>query len=121
MPLSAEIRNTICERIAAGESLRSICKDGGMPSKAAVFADLAADASFADQYTRAREAQADSLADEIVEIADDSSDDPNSRRIRIDARKWVAGKMRPKKYGDKISAEVTGADGGPVEFAWAPK
>src|SRR5688572_9232829 len=36
-------------------------------------------------------------------------------RLRVDARKWLAGKMAPKKYGDKLMAEHTGKDGGPIE------
>jgi len=85
--------------------------------------------AFCDQYVRAREAQADRLAEEILEIADDGSNDTytdengNERtnqevvarsRLRVDARKWLASKMAPKKYGDKIQQEVSGADGGPL-------
>lgn len=108
----------ICERIADGESLRAICRDESMPAKSTVFKWLADMKPFADQYARAREAQADTLADEILEIADDTSRDtiatekngeqPNSEwitrsRLRVDARKWLASKMAPKKYGDKIT------------------
>ena len=84
-----------------------------------------------EQYARAREAQADKFAEDIIKIADDGTRDTyvdengNERtdqdviarsRLRVDARKWLAGKMAPKKYGDKIAAEITGADGGPLEF-----
>jgi hypothetical protein len=71
---------------------------------------------FNKDYVRAREDQADFHADEIVAIADEE-EDPNKARVRIDARKWVAAKMRPKKYGDKVTQEVTGADGGPLIIA----
>jgi hypothetical protein len=79
-----------------------------------VFRWLANNKEFRDQYARAREVQADVLADEILDIADDSSD-PAKARVQIDARKWLAGKLRPKVYGDKVSQEITGADGGPVQ------
>jgi hypothetical protein len=58
--------------------------------------------------TRAREDQADTLADEILDIADDSSLDPSDRRVKIDARKWIASKLKPKTYGDKVQAELSG-------------
>jgi hypothetical protein len=44
---------------------------------------------------------------EIISIADDPTDDYNSRRVRVDARKWSASKLMPKKYGDRI--EQTGS------------
>lgn len=66
--------------------------------------------SFAEQYARARETQADTIFDEIVDLADEAGY-TNERiakaRLQIDARKWVAGKLRPKKYGEK---HILGSD-----------
>jgi hypothetical protein len=127
---SQELADTICERLADGESLRRICEDETMPAKSTVFRWLAADKSFQDQYTRAREVQADSWADDILDISDDGANDTytdgdgNERtnqdviarsRLRVDTRKWLMARMAPKKYGDKITQEVTGSDGGPVQ------
>ena len=118
-----EIADVICERIADGESLRSICKDEDMPNKATVFKWLAAQKEFSDQYARARESQAETMADEILAIADDGvndtylDDDGNERtnhdviarsRLRVDARKWLASKLAPKKYGEKVQTELSG-------------
>ncbi|WP_343828701.1 hypothetical protein [Brevundimonas olei] len=100
--------DAICERLADGESLRSICSDDEMPAKSTVFKWLGLIPAFADQYARARETQADSLADDIVDIADNKALEPNDKRVRIDARKWLAGKLRPKAYGDKVA--VVGGD-----------
>lgn len=120
---SPEIADIICERIADGVSLREICRTEAMPSKAAVFRWLAAHADFRDQYARAREAQADALADELLDIADDGDNDWMERkgedgqslgwrengeaiqrsRLRVDTRKWIASKLKPKKYGDKLA------------------
>lgn len=100
--------DAICERLADGESLRSICRDDEMPAKSTVFKWLGLIPAFADQYARARETQADSLADDIVDIADNKTLEPNDKRVRIDARKWLAGKLRPKAYGDKVA--VVGGD-----------
>jgi hypothetical protein len=132
-----EIGDLICERLADGESLRAICQGDDMPNRATVFRWLADEENktFRDQYTRAREEQAETLLDEIVEIADDSRQDtipkvgrdgeeygeqPNSEwiarsRLRVDARKWVVSKLAPKKYGEKIQAEVSGPNGGPLQ------
>lgn len=97
-----EIAAVICARIAEGKSLRKICEADDMPAMSTVFLWLSQNSDFSEQYARAREAQADSMADEMLDIADDKSLDPNDRRVRLDARKWLAGKLRPKKYGDKL-------------------
>src|SRR4051812_34483135 len=72
-----KIADAICGRMAEGESLRTICQDDDMPDKATVFRWLADDKyrEFRDHYVRAREAQADYLAEEILEIADDGKND----------------------------------------------
>lgn len=129
---SQEVFDAICERIADGESLRSICSDEGMPTKSNVFRWLTGNQERADQYARAREAQADALFDDVLSIADDArndwmeahgDDDVGYRvngeniqrsRLRIDARKWMAGKLRPKVYGEKLSHEHSGPDGEPI-------
>lgn len=116
----------ICERLADGESLRTICADEVMPSRQTVRCWLRDDPVFASQYARAREEQADVLLEEILDIADDGSRDykqdgdgrlvPDQdhiqrSRLRVDARKWAASKMAPKKYGDRIAHEHGGKDG----------
>lgn len=121
---------SICEQIAEGKSLRSICAQEDMPAKSTVFKWLTIHQEFADHYAHARDAQADALADEIIDIADDSAldtiVDPETgrettnaeivarSRLRVDARKWVAAKLKPKKYGDRTTTEHTGADGGEI-------
>lgn len=104
---SPAILATICERIAQGESLRAISADIGIPAST-VCEWLSKDAAFAEQYAHAREAQADTLADEIIGIAD-SEGDPQKLRLMVDARKWVASKLKPKRYGDKVDVEHSGA------------
>ena len=109
----------ICARLAEGESLRRICRDDDMPALATVFKWLKAHPAFVEQYATAREAQADALFEDVLEIADDATNDWMERngegapgwqvngeniqrsRLRIDARKWMAGKLRPKVYGEK--------------------
>lgn len=124
--ISQAASDYICDQIAEGRSLRSILKDADMPASSTVFKALAADAEFAERYARAREVQADALFDEILDIADESKDDTivdadgnvstnqevvARSRIRIDARKWMAGKLRPKVYGDKLDLNHSGRIG----------
>jgi hypothetical protein len=96
---SDKLADRICERIANGESLRSICADKNEPGKRTVMTWLSSNEAFRHQYARAREDQADHYADEIIEIADNEAD-TNRARVRIDARKWKASKLAPKRYGD---------------------
>lgn len=111
---SDELAEAICRRIAIGESMVSICRDPEMPGLAAVYDWLTQHQRFADIYTRAREQQAEHYADEIVEIANsvagerDSSPAVHAARLNIDARKWVAAKLLPKKYGDRVGVESSG-------------
>lgn len=119
---SQELADLICEKIADGESLRNICDNEDMPNRSAVFRWLAKYEEFSNQYARAREEQIETKVDEINEIADDGTNDWMERkdadgkslgwvlngeaiqrsRLRIDAIKWQASKLKPKKYGDKL-------------------
>ena len=108
----------ICRRLAEGESLRAICADKVMPAISTVMGWLfnGKHEDFSEQYTRARQAQAEFRADEIIEIADAAehggSEEVQAARLRVDARKWIAAKLLPKKYGDKL--QHTGEGGGPI-------
>jgi hypothetical protein len=130
----------ICTRLAAGESLRGICRSDDMPDASTVFRWLATKsdvyATFQEQYARARDIQADALVDEILEISDDATNDWMVRngkdgegstyalngehvqrsRLRVDSRKWFASKVAPKKYGEKVTQEHSGPDGAPIAF-----
>jgi hypothetical protein len=99
---NAELGDRICERLADGESLRAVCRSEDMPDKVTVFRWLRTYEDFRNQYARAKDESADALADDILDIADEKLEDPQSRRVRIDARKWIASKLKPKKYGDKL-------------------
>lgn len=106
-----EVVDLICSRLAVGESLNRICKDADMPAMSTVFGWLSKYPEFLEKYTRAREAQAETHADRIIEIADDADIDAHHKRIMVDARKWVASKLKPKRYGDKAEVEHSGAVG----------
>ena len=108
----------ICEGIAQGKSLVSVLKADGMPNYSTVTRWLQHPdrEDFRKMYARAREAQADYLADELVDIADTATDRDSAAaaKVRTDARKWVAAKLRPKVYGERVTQEHTGADGAPL-------
>ena len=70
---------------------------------------------FSAQYARARDAQMDAMAEDILLIADEeNAEDTQRAKLRIDTRKWLMSKMAPKKYGDKVMNEHSGPDGGPI-------
>ena len=125
---SADLANEICARIAEGESLRSICRCEGMPNIRSVMRWLGIHPEFSQQYARAREAQAESMFEEMLEIADDGSNDWMERtgkdgetgdkvvdhehvsrsKLRVDTRKWMLARMAPKKYGDATNIKLSG-------------
>lgn len=110
-----EIAATICSRLAMGESLRSICKADDMPAESTVRNWVVDDREgFAAQYTRARDTGLDCMADEVMEIADDKTDDYQRSRLRFDARRWYLSKLAPKRYGDKVTQEHVGDPDRPV-------
>jgi hypothetical protein len=105
---SREEATKICAWIASGKSLVSYCKQPGAPGLATVYEWRAAHPELAEMYARAREDQADALADQLLDIADNSTLDYNDRRIKIDTRKWISSKLKPRTYGDKVQTEVSG-------------
>lgn len=127
-----ELADLICERLAEGQSLRTVCRADDMPAMSSVFRWLRLDEKFSEQYARAKENAADAVFEEMMDIADDGTNDWMERldkdqkpigwmlngehvqrsKLRIDTRKWQLSKMKPKKYGDSIA--VTGKDGAPL-------
>lgn len=119
--------NAICKSLANGQSLRTICKRDGMPNKTTIQRWLRTNEDFRTQYARARDEQAQHYADEIIDIADDSTNDfmvnehgvevvdheaIQRSKLRIDSRKWVASKLLPKKYGDRTKLVTDDGKGG---------
>jgi hypothetical protein len=110
-----ELADRICAQLSEGNSLRSVCRQESMPSATTVFNWLRTNPGFLEQYARAKEESADALADEMLDIADNTDEEAQSRRVRVDTRKWIASKLKPKKYGDKIDATLSGPEGGPIQ------
>lgn len=131
----------ICKMLGRGMTLTSLCKRPMMPREDTVLGwAIDPDHPFARQYARAREVGYIRMADQIIDIADDSVNDFMEReivkgvmgvalnreaiertRIRLDTRKWLLSKALPKIYGDKIIQEHSGKDGGPIQTQEAPQ
>lgn len=100
-----EIEADILARLASGEGLHSICQTEDYPDRRTVLGWLQTIPGLSLKYARARTDGLDAVAWSIMDIADNLEEDPNSRRIRVEARKWVLSKLRPDKYGDRVAVE----------------
>jgi len=135
-----KLTDEICERLAVGESMRSIARDEGMPAMSTLFKWLRLYPKFTEQYDRAKVESADAMSEDCLDIADNIEGAPvmvdgvplkvdgnlvktidsvsvQHAKLKVDTRKWLMSKMKPKKYGDKISQELSGPNGGPIETA----
>lgn len=115
--LKAQWVNALCVHLTEGGSLRGFCRQYPQgPGLSCWYEWFAGDAIIADQYARARENGADTLAEETVAIADSVRDAGqfdsarvNAARLAVDARKWVASKLKPKTYADRLETVASGA------------
>ena len=130
-------KRSICEQISVGTPLQEICRQKGMPAWRTVYDWMAADDDFAANIARARDLGADAIAEETLAIVDSEPERGNDgkidsawvahQKLRAEHRLKLLAKWNPKKYGDKIQAEHTGANGGAitqsimVSFVSAPK
>ena len=127
---TADLADKVCARLSDGESMRKISLDDAMPCSTTMFRWLRENKQFKQQYDVAKAECADMYAEQIIEIADDTDNDYSEidkdgnaklnpeniqrSRLRVDARKWTASKLKPKTYGDKIQQEITAPKG--VQF-----
>lgn len=108
-----EIADQICYLVETeAMGMKKICDTHSeLPAFRTVFYWLTENKEFLQQYTRAREGQADSIADKMLEIAFEPSKNltaAQDKRTQIDALKWIASKLKPKKYGDKMDVTTDG-------------
>jgi hypothetical protein len=126
---SQELADSICEQLALGYSMRTVCAENNMPAMSSVFKWLRENKQFSEQYARAKQESADAMAEDILDIADDGTNDwmeverkdgstykiPDKEvlarsRLRVDTRKWLMAKMKPKVYGDRLDMTTNGKD-----------
>lgn len=110
-----ELGARICASIADGKSARQTCRDVSI-DLTTLYKWLRDHEEFSKQYARAREDAADTLVDDLMEIAE-TEEDVQRAKLKIDARKWVAARMKPKSWGDRQQHEHTGEDGGPLQIS----
>lgn len=123
-----DIADEIVLWISGGRFLSEYCRLDGKPSRVTVYNWFEKDPEFAERVARAREMGADVLAESVLQIADAVPDYENTahgskvdsgyvswQKNRVWARMQMIAKLNPKKYGEKSSVELTGADGGPVK------
>lgn len=126
---SDDVTASIFGRMTEGESLRSICRSPDMPAFSTVMRWILEKPEFAAVYHVAQDVRAQNLADEIVHIADTPapgervkifadgstetviSDQVERSKLRIHAREWTLARLSPKRYGNRVLNEITGADG----------
>lgn len=117
-PWDDDLKAEIIERTANGELLGSILKDPAMPSRMSVWRMQRADEQFGADMQTAREVAADMLAEEVIEISDHAAEDYRAdgsinyeviarSKLRTDNRKWIIGKLDPKRWGDKVQTDIT--------------
>jgi len=124
MAYSGKVAKQILERVMLSQGIAEIGRDPNMPDKATIFRWLADNDDFCDRYTRAKAVCADHMEEEILDIADNSANDYmerqnadgttyevvnsehiNRSRLRIESRKWLMSKLKPKKYGDRVNLD----------------
>lgn len=116
--LTAELKQEIVNRIAEGEPLKSIVNDDRMPTRQSIWREESRDPEFAKELKMARQIAADIFAEEMMEIADNATEDyrPDGSinyelvarsKMRIDQRRWMAARLDPMRYGDKVQTDIT--------------
>ena len=127
----------ILERISEGEPLRVICREEGMPCFRVVYKKREEDKEYDARFARARLLGFDAIAEECREIADDGRNDwmlkkmkdeeftpvldhehVQRSKLRVETRLKLLAKWDPKRYGEKVTNELTGPDGGPLDHKW---
>lgn len=105
-----ELGTELCAELSLGKSLRTVCKLAKFPSVVTVFTWIREHDEFLKQYEKAKQESSDLLVEEMMDIADtkDSKESAQRSRLRVDTRKWVVSKLKPKKYGDKLDVTSDG-------------
>lgn len=112
---SQEIFDKICALIADGQSVRAACTGKDMPDRATFNGWRRRTPELQKQYDDAYLSGEQSILDDIQYIADNGTD-PAKTRVQVDARKWVLKIRNRKVYGDHVTEELTGPNGGPLQI-----
>lgn len=111
-----EIADEIVRRMIEGENLTQICRDAHIPPRVTIYSWFDRNPEFYARCARAREALADYLVDNIEQMAKTATKETLEQvKLEISVAQWRAMKVAPRMYGDRMRAEVTGDNGGPIK------
>jgi len=119
------LADKICEKVALGQSMRTICALETMPAMTTMFRWLREKDEFRQQYETAKQECAELMVEDMLDIADNEAQEPllvdgvpvivdekpvmvtsqvkiQHSRLKVDTRKFIAAKLKPKKYGERI-------------------
>jgi hypothetical protein len=116
IPFCQDTANHICELLEQGLTLSNITQLPDIPSIPTIYRWMDENPEFSAAYTRARAKQADTLAERVLDEAF-SSHDAQIGRLRMDALKWFASKLAPKRYGDKVEVETNSQQNFKISFS----
>lgn len=94
-----------------------------MPARSVIYQWLNSNPGFADKYARARVLRMEALVERVAVLSEEAlelatGENANARvharKLEIDTLKWILAKEYSRNYGDRVSHEVTGADGGAI-------
>jgi hypothetical protein len=115
-PDDSPIWQYLIDRITAGRSLSSVLREDDMPVLQTVQLKMERDEQYRAKYDKAVQDRADRLADEIMDLADETMPEHlqgpgasawvQQKRLQVDARKWIASKLKPRTYGDRLDVSV---------------
>jgi hypothetical protein len=116
-PQDHPVWGEIVYRVSAGKSLSTVLRDPDLPSWPMFYAMMEQDPKLRQAYDKAVQDRADRMADEILELSDMEMPEGlegamasawvQQKRMQVDARKWIASKLKPRTYGDRIDVAVT--------------
>lgn len=133
-----ELAEAICRELSQGVSLRSVCRNDWAPDGSTVFRWMREYPEFYKQYEAAKAESADAMAEDCLDISDNQVERPllidgipfaidgkivmvkdqvsvAHAKLRVDTRKWLMAKMKPKKYGEKL--ELAGDKDNPIKYS----
>lgn len=117
-----ELAEELCNRVADGNSLRTVCLSEDMPDKSTIFRWFRLYKEFNDQYAQACDERVEAQHEDLLELGDEavrlaqwvndkvSNAVVSAVKLKADNMKWSMSKMKPKKYGDRIDHTTNGKD-----------
>lgn len=113
---SEELANRILHEVSEGKTILTISKEDWSPTRSTIYKWESERPEFSDNLAKAHRSQADHLVDELQQVSRDEDIDVARARLIVESNKWIATRRKRDAYGDKITNELTGKDGGPIQI-----